>query len=289
METSLIDSNRLAGNNDVATVHSLRSLVSYDESSTHSLERHDATPSTDHCRSIRNCEDYCHHHVARSSGAEMSIIACSSPEIKALVQPIPPSIQFQHHRSVSTLTLFPEYIDEDECSDSYFGPVTKMKRIDSPVKLPTVSPIHGNVEVNINIKLKDRQRSSIEHHEQEKSHSEDRFIFDDNPDVMKGDFAHGDETDELALYLKRQRIGSNRIDLPEVPNEKLRDSSNIKTSFARERLIEKRPMRQQKRPLMRTSSRHRRVSYDSLPNMSEILCQPELPSTKGKLLRTISR
>ena len=289
METSLVDSNRLAGNDDVATVHSLRSLVSYDESSTHSLERHDTILSTDHCRSFRNCEDYSHHYAARSSGAEMSIIACSSPEIKALVQPIPPSIQFQHHRSVSTLTLFPEYINEDDCSDSYYVPVTKMTRIDSPVKLPTVSPIHGNVEVNNNIKLKDRQRLSIEHREQENSHSEDHFIFDDNPDVMKVDFEHGDETDELALCLERQGIGSNRIDLPEVPNKELRDSSNTKTTFARERLIEKRPLRNPERPLKRRSSRHRRVSYDSLPDMSEILRQPELPSTKGRLLRTISR
>ena len=288
MDIILVDNNRLAGSDDVATVHSLRSLVSYDES-THSLEQHDGIPSTNHRRSFKNCEDHSHRHVARSIGTEMSIIACSSPEIKALIQPIPPSVQFQHHRSVSTLTLFPEDINEDQCYDSYFVPVTKMKRNGFPFVLPTISPNRGNVKVNDNIKLKDRQRLSIEHCEQENSHSEDRFICNDEPDMMKGGFLHGEETDELALYLERQRIRSNIVYLPEVPNKELRDSSNTKTTVVQEHLIEKRPMRKQERPLMRRSSRHRRVSYDSLPEMSEILCQPELPSTKGTLFRTISR
>ena len=141
MEVISEQSNRVSGGDDVATVHSLRSLVSSDDS-IHSLDQY---ISSSNRQSSQECQDHRH----RFSGTEISIIACSSPEIKALVQPIPPSIQYQHQRSISTLTFFPEASIDDQCCDSVIFPVTKMQ----PVVPPTVSPDNGHIKVNGKMKF----------------------------------------------------------------------------------------------------------------------------------------
>lgn len=256
----LVDSNRVEGCNNDATDHSLSSLVSSDDSTADSLEQwKDISPTKDH-PSVKNCVDSRHRHVARISGTEISIIACSSPEIKALVQSVPPSIQCLHQRSVSTLSFYPEYDNIDELCGNSIAPVTKMNRNGCPV----VSPDHEHT-----MKLNDHKRLSIEHRDQKSFHSEGRFIFDDQLSPVSRNLLYNEAVDELTLRLEQQRIEPNRMRLPEFQNKDVRDAShpNNTTTYPQEQPIKKR------------NSMHRRVSYDNLPDISEILCHPDFLST----------
>lgn len=284
MEVISVDSNRIVGNSDVATVHSLRSLVSSDDS-IHSLEQNDEIQSTVHCQTFKNCQDYCHHNAQRSSSTEMSIIACSSPEIKALVQPVPPSIQFHHQRSMSTLSLFPEDDRSDENCDINSIHVAKIKRISFPIVSPAASPNCENVKVGNIMKVNNDKRSLIERRDQESYYSKERFDYSKEFDAMKMNKVYEKETDKLALCLERQKFGSERICLPEVSNKDFEHSSqvfmtqNTAVTLVQQRPINRGHIRHQENPLIRRSSLHRRVSYDSLPEMSEILCRPDFNTT----------
>jgi hypothetical protein len=281
MDVMSVDSNRLGESDDAASAHSLRSLVSSDDS-IRSLERHDGIPTTIDCQLDKNCGDWRHCHIKRNSSTEISIIACSSPEIKALVQPLSPSIPFQQQRSWDTLSFFPDKYHGDESYHSSPIPATKMKDRSFSVVSSAASPRNGRTSVNGNIRLDDL---SIEHRDQENCQDGDRCVYSDRSISMRGNSLYDGETDELALSLERQSIGSNRSYLPGVANEELRNSSqgpmvlNTMTNTIQQHAIHGKPTRRhQERPKVRRSSLHRRISHDSLPEISKILCEPDFPS-----------
>ena len=244
------DNNQVEGD-DAGTVHSLRSLVSSDDSTVRSSEKQEEELVSND-EDPPQCDDY-----------RCSIIACSSPEIKALVQTIPQSVQCRHRRSVSTLSFFPEdMIDEDE-RDEYFDGhspsatttiTTKRRNHRKGSCQPLVSPnsvlaTFGSMSAN------DHQRLSInEDRDQESCQSEGRFVYDDDlmsPLSIKSS-VNDIATEELARRLERTSIGSTR--------------STIASSATQRKPGRKRP------------SMHRRVSYNNLPNMSEIMCHPDFQS-----------
>ena len=286
---SVLDNNYTLQEIDCgATVHSLRSLVSSDE--TNSLELNDAIPSKIRRRSLkRNNRHYHCSPSQRSISTEMSIIACSSPEIKALVLPItitvpekirnsgaststPSSVQYHHQRSVSTLSLFPEDDDGgDECDS--FSVAAKIK-----YKNDNGFPIVANISRNNN-NSNDYDRRSVEYRDQDNCHSTNHCDRDDERDTST-QILFNDETDELALYLERQSIGSDTIYSPTAllkTDTRIPSPTTVIPNTANLFSVVQHPIK--KGSLQRRrSSMHRRVSYDSLPEISEILFQPDLHS-----------
>lgn len=244
------DNNQVEGD-EAGTVHSLRSLVSSDDSTVSSSDRQEE-------------EEEIYEHSPQCDDYRCSIIACSSPEIKALVHTIPESVQCRHQRSVSTLSFFPEDIIDDHERDEYSDAhspsattttttTTKRRHYRKGSFQPLVSPnsvltAFGSMTAN------DHRRLSIdEDRDQESCQSEGRFAHDDLMSPLSIKSTLNDRaTEELARRLERTSIGSSR--------------SSIGSSATQRKPVRKRP------------SMHRRVSYNNLPNMSEIMCHPDFQS-----------
>jgi len=267
----------------------------------------------------RRCHHRYHHHVAnqRSINTEMFIIASSSPEIKALSLPtttleLPEEInctgsslfpssneyhnhtttrQHRHQSSISTCYLFPEDSDCDSFSFS-----TKNRNKCSSIVLPAVSPIDvdrknkfssfvlpavspNDVDGNNN-----NNERSVEYRDQGHCHSMNRCEREnDQRDATLTKMSRSNEVDELTLYLERQSIGLDNI----YPQTTLHKENQIRSPttiipettlhpFKRGSLRHPRPSFMEKR-----TSVHRRISFDSLPEISEILDQPDLLSHDG--------
>jgi len=242
------------GDND-ETNHSLSSLVSIDNSTVHALEGRNETPTKEDLpKEIHVTEDPKHPLGRRGSTKQLSIIACSSPEIKALVQPIPPSIQYRHQRSVSTLSVYPDIDDgeRDEFTDSSQNAhaATTTKASNRKGYPALISPENVRVSINSSLTMSDHGRLSIEYRDQESCRSDGRFVYDDvssplSPNSLLSDKA----TDELARRLQQTGLSSRSL-----------------------------PCTGPQKPVRKRPSMHRRVSYNNLPNMSEILCHPEFQS-----------
>ncbi len=243
------------GGND-GTNHSLSSLVSIDNSTVHAVDDREQTPTKEDLpKEIHVTEDPKHLLGRRGSTKQLSIIACSSPEIKALVKPIPPSIQYRHQRSVSTLSVFPNDNDNDErdeYSDSSQNAhaATTTKASNRKGYPALISPDNVRVSINSSLTMSEHGRLSIEYREEESCRSEGRFVYDDvssplSPNSLVSDKA----TNELARRLQQTGISSRSL-----------------------------PCAGPQNPVRKRPSMHRRVSYNNLPNMSEILCHPEFQS-----------
>jgi hypothetical protein len=262
----------------------------------------------------RRRQNNSHHHrhrrapSQRSISTEMAIIASSSPEIKALTLPItttfelPEEIncsglssssssaspssneyhrhtttthhhQHRHQRSISTCSLFPEDFDCDSFSVS-----AKTKNKLSPTISPAVSPIDVD-GVNNKEEYRDQNNchSTMNRCEREREHDDDQR--DGTLTKLSND---NNEIDELTLYLERQNIGSSdSIHSPTSLLHKEPSQLSSPTTIISDATIHpfKRGSSQQRpRPsfLEQRSSIHRRISFDSLPEISEIIDQPNL-------------
>lgn len=254
----LVDNNRVFGGctDDDATVHSLSSLVSSDEPTVCSPERQKNSPVA------RNNDNRPgHRRLSRIYGREIAIIACNSPEIKALVEPsVPHSVQCNHQRAISTLTFLDD-VDENEhdLCGGFVPPTSKLKRRTCPIVSPDNA--HGRTRLSDQIPL------SIDRRDQESYSPEGRFLFDNAPTPKTRNSSYKDDVDELTLYLERQRIHDTYS--PEPKHKDVRDSVvPISTIVSPQAL-----------PSKKRSSRHRRVSYDNLPDISEVLCHPDFVCT----------
>lgn len=257
----------------------------------------------------------------RSVNTEMFIIASSSPEIKALSLPIttlelpeeinctgsslfPSYNEYHHHTtthqhhhqsSMSTCYLFPEDFDCDSFSIS-----TKSRNKCSSIVLPAVSPIGvdrknkfssfvlpavspSNVDGNNNKNSNNNERL-VEYRDQGNYHAMNRCEREnDQRDANPTKMSHNNEVDELTLYLERQSIGLDNIHSQtilhkddQIPSPTTVTPETILHPFKRGSLRHPRPSFMEKR-----TSVHRRISFDSLPEISEILDQPDLLSLDG--------
>ena len=251
----LVNNNQIFGGctdeDDNATVHSLSSLVSSDDPTVCSPERQKNSPAT------KNCDHRpSHRRLSRIYGREIAIIACNSPEIKALVEPsVPQSVQCNHQRTISTLSFLSEDV-EDELCGGYGPPTSKLKQRRT---IPIVSPDNEHVRTRRN----DQIPLSIERRDQDNYSSDGRFLFDDAPTPKTRNSSYKDDVDELAVFLDRQRIHDTYS--PEMKSKDVRDSAVPSTAM----------VSPQGFPTKRRSSMHRRVSYDNLPDISEVLCHPD--------------
>jgi hypothetical protein len=245
----------------------------------------------------------------RSISTEMAIIASSSPEIKALTLPItttfelPEEIncsglsssssssaspssneyhrhtttthhhQYRHQRSISTCSLFPEDFDCDSFSVS-----AKTKNKLSPTISPAVSPIDvDGVNNKEDYRDQDNYHPSMNRCKREREHDDDQR--DGTLTKLSND---NNEIDELTLYLERQNIGSSdSIHSPTSLLHKKTPQLSSPTTIIPDVTVHpfKRGSSQQRpRPsfLEQRSSLHRRISFDSLPGISEIIDQPNL-------------
>ena len=250
----------------------------------------------------------------RSISTEMAIIASSSPEIKALTLPItttfelPEEIncsglssssspspssssssaspssneyhrhtttahyhQYRHQRSIRTCSLFPEDFDCDSFSVS-----AKTKNKLSPTISPAVLPIDvDGVNNKEEYRDQDNNHSTKNRCEREREHDDDQR--DSTFTKLSND---NNEIDELTLYLERQNIGSSdSIHSPTSLLHKETSQLSSPTTIIPDVAVHpfKRGSSQQRpRPsfLEQRSSLHRRISFDSLPEISEILDQP---------------
>ena len=253
---------------DDESIHSLQSLVSSDKP-IHCLEQRDGVPSNVCLQSTQNCQDQI------SSSTRMSIIACSSPEIKALVAPLPDSIRYEHQRSVSNLSFCPEDLTRNGSYDRCSVRRTQKGHSSLPVVSPTFSSDRENIEKNCKKTIKDyEQDSSI----RGSYCSGDRFNFDDESITMKLDFLHLGETDGIRSKSK-SLSGATFNASPSCSQAFMSQNTTIK--HVQWNHVQQKPLEHQEHFFMRRSTKHRRVSYDNLPDMSKVLCQPGEIFTKG--------
>lgn len=176
MEDVSVNSDNSKGDDNTVTAHSLRSLVSSDES-IDSLERCDNVPTTIHCAERKLDWDagtqYC---------TKMSIIACSSPEIKALVQSIPPYVQCYHQISLSALSLFPGESNSGEIPNTNTEVLKILKCDKEPIVWPDASHTSENTKFKSSRKLNMLRSPLIDRTNQANSDFNKQLTFNDRND-----------------------------------------------------------------------------------------------------------
>ncbi|VEU33984.1 unnamed protein product [Pseudo-nitzschia multistriata] len=244
MESISLDNSSLVDRDCNETVHSLRSLVSSDDTECSldlSSEPNNIIPSTAHRSSYDSPESsrLCCASSRRSICTEMSIIASSSPEIKALLLPttsmpaadktddysgndssstygfpiscerniiddcsgeISPSLPRDIHcQHQRSIGSLPHYSLEEDANHD-------IAEAESNKCIPTFLSTSASVDERRRGKFDGSNNWFIEHRDQHNGPSMNRFGPTEDRDVStnnKENSILGDETDELTLYLER--------------------------------------------------------------------------------------
>jgi hypothetical protein len=199
-----------------------------------------------HGTSLSSTTSYCPCVSQRSINTEMTIIASTSPEIKALNLLSPPTfpdeIKFESsHRRLDSL-------------DSLFSADSTCES--SIVERPFVSPM----------------MASMDHEDGRSDHSEIKRVSILEIDADAAESAFMEEADALCFFMKRQSLGG--LGTEDRINHKENVYSNLNTSRSS---IESRAtispghVPQFTSPFHERPSMHRRVSFTSLPSPAEIV------------------